>query len=238
MADGGLSEPCTTSGPFCEKSVRLRDCKDGFAETVVDCASQGQMCSYNRCVDPTCFELEQKPSGAKGCLFHAAGLSNLVADAGETQSLLVTNASDVPANVQLQVLMPGSRSWSAMAQIVMAHQSHRFKDPFLALAIDDKNPRVAVRLESDQPITVVQIESDDADEAATNSAGTMLLPVNSLGRHHRLMAYPQHATAAVAAVGGGEGPGRVVVIGIERGTKVTFTPAGLCPRPGGRPGRR
>ena len=53
MADGGLSEPCTTSGPFCEKSVRLRDCKDGFAETVVDCASQGQMCSYNRCVDPT-----------------------------------------------------------------------------------------------------------------------------------------------------------------------------------------
>jgi hypothetical protein len=229
MPDGGPSEPCTTSGLFCDRSATLlRDCKDGFAETVVDCGSLGQMCSNNRCVDPTCYELELKPSGAKGCLFHAVGLSNLVADAGETQSLLVTNASGVPANVELQRLMPdGPRSWGTVArETVMVTSSHRFRAPFAALAIDDKNPRVAVRIESDQPVTVVQIESDDADEGATNSAGTMLLPVNSLGRRHRLMAYPQHATAAVAAVGGGEGPGRVVVIGIERGTKVTYTPSG------------
>src|SRR5205085_834163 len=129
----------------------------------------------------------------------------------------------------IQEMSSGTRSWSRLAgQTIGNGSSHRFRAPFPRLALDDKNSRLAVRIDSDQPITVVQIESDDADEAATNSAGTMLLPVNSLGLAHMLMTYPQREISAVAEVGGGEGPGRVVVIGTERSTKVSFTPAGLA----------
>jgi hypothetical protein len=227
MPDGGPPVSCTTEGVFCE-GTRLRDCKAGVLETI-DCAASGRLCSRNRCASPACTQLEKKGSGAKGCLFYAAGLSNLVADAGETHSLLVTNAGELPAQVEIQEMSSATRSWSRLAgQTIGNGSSHRFRAPFPGLALDDKNPRLAVRIDSDQPITVVQIESDDADEAATNSAGTMLLPVNSLGLAHVLMTYPQHETSAVAEVGGGEGPGRVVVIGTERSTKVSFTPAGLA----------
>jgi hypothetical protein len=229
MLDGGsTTDACRDTGLFCE-GTRLRECNGDVVQTVIDCADLGQTCSRSRCTSFECAELERKPSGAKGCLFYAAGLSNLVADAGQTRSLLVANGANTAVKVELQGLMPaGARAWVRLAgETVSAGASHRFRAPYPGLAIDTVNPRSAVRIDSERPVTVVQIESDDADEAATNSAGTMLLPVNSLGRGHMVMTYPQRAIAAVAAVGGGEGPGRVVVIGTERGTKVTFKAAGV-----------
>ena len=81
-----------------------------------------------------------------------------------------------------------------------------------------------LRLTASQPVTVAQIQSDDGSNRASSSGGTMLLPVQVLGRRHLVMVYPQKQTAEIAATpGGAGGAGRLLVVGTRAGTDVTLT---------------
>ena len=99
--------------------------------------------------------------------------------------------------------------------------------PIAGLQIEDSGgPQDdgGLRLTASQPVTVAQIQSDDGSNRASSSGGTMLLPVQVLGRRHLVMVYPQKQTAAIAATpGSAGGAGRLLVVGTQAGTDVTLT---------------
>jgi hypothetical protein len=226
IPDASVPAQCQAVGPYCSDATTMKICNDGVVQLTTDCGSVGQVCSRGRCTSVSCYEVEQTPNGAAGCLFYATGLANVAADAAETESLLVTNSSDVAVTVDLErVLLGEPRTWRSAAQLVVPPiASRRFVQPFGAVATGRQSDGLAVRIASDRPITLTQIEGDDADSAASNSAGTMLLPVHALGTHHAVMTYPQDATAAVLAVDPRGGLGRIVVIATHANTSVTLTP--------------
>jgi hypothetical protein len=83
----------------------------------------------------------------------------------------------------------------------------------------------AVRVNTDQPVTVALIQSDDSDQSVTtSSAGTMVLPAQTIGAHYRVMTYPQGGTEAVTATPGSlGGAGRIAIVGTQPDTHVTVT---------------
>jgi hypothetical protein len=73
-------------------------------------------------------------------------------------------------------------------------------------------------------VTIEQIQSDDTDENALSSGGTVLLPVQALGTRYRVMTYKQAGTAEIVATANSAGgAGRVLVVGTQPGTQVTFS---------------
>jgi hypothetical protein len=88
-------------------------------------------------------------------------------------------------------------------------------------------PASAIRISSDRPVTLIEIESDDANESATSTGGTVVLPLQSLGIDYRAVTYPQVATQAVAETPGSRGgAGRVIIVGTQISTAINFSPVG------------
>ena len=136
--------------------------------------------------------------------------------------------------------MPGineSTEWEAADSVqVPAGSSGRLQVPGLEVTNPGINPLGAVRVSSDRPISVAEIESDDSLQAATSSSGTVVLPLQSLGSNYRAVTYPQAATHDVQqAVGSRGGAARVIVVGTQPGTQISFKPVGAVsgdPGPG------
>jgi hypothetical protein len=124
----------------------------------------------------------------------------------------------------LQRLGPGG-AWMPRGELLVPPgKSARLSRP-AEMRITDPGPRVAgaFRVWSNQPVTVEQIQSDDSDETARSSGGTMLLPVHVLGMQYRVVTYKQAETPELAAtVNSGGGAGRLLVVGTQAGTIVTF----------------
>jgi hypothetical protein len=204
--DGGTDgepTPCIGIGAqVCQGDV-VHACLDGKLGAPIQSCPTGT-CSLGRCATPTCATAEANRTGFLGCLFYVFEADNVTSDAPLPTSLLVTNPSATDsASVTLQVPGAGNggaTTWTfdsevtvgpgAAARIFLVQQEVR------GVAL---TPRSAVRLTSGVPITVALVQSDDRDQSTTSSsAGTMVLPAQTIGAHYRVMTYTQVATDAVA----------------------------------------
>lgn len=216
---GGTGAPCL-GARVCDGRV-LRACTDEHVgERLEDCGSEG-MCSLGRCTSLACATVEGDQNGFAGCVFYTVEVNNVASDAEAATSFLVTNPGRETADVKLERLV--GTTWSAAGTTTIAARAAA-RLTIAGLQIEESGPKEGgggLRLTASQPVTVAQIQSDDANHDASSSGGTMLLPVQVLGRRHLVMVYPQRQTAAIAATGESTGgAGRLLVVGTEAGTDV------------------
>ena len=221
--DGGETAPHCTGPVVCD-GLAVRTCNNGeLGEQIHDCSRDGA-CSNGRCLSPACVTAEKDRTSFAGCLFYTAEVDNVASDATLGTSFLVTNPGEQSAVAVLERLGPGG-AWMPRGELLVPPgKSGRLSRP-AEMRITDPGPRVAgaFRVWSNQPVTVEQIQSDDREETARSSGGTMLLPVQVLGLHYRVMTYRQAETPDIAATANsGAGAGRLLVVGTQAGTTVTF----------------
>ncbi len=212
------------------------------ATCALDCTATGLACSLRRCTSTACQGAETEGDGIAGCLFYTLQPDNVTADENATTSFLVANTGVARANVTLEVAQSpsGDAAWTTLGAFqIDVGASRRIPVPVRGLQVTavGVTRKAALRISSDQPVTVSEIESDNVDSLATSSGGTMILPLQSLGTVHRVITYPQEATADVEATAGSRGgSARVMVVGTQDGTRVTFSPVSpLTPDPSGDP---
>ena len=201
---------------------------DGSAVACTDdCAASGLYCSLGRCTSMACWKLEMVSPSVVGCLFYSLQADNVTEDEAATTSFLVSNPGPDAANVALQAAQSGA-SWPELVRTqILPGASARLPISLHAVTGDGVSPKAALRISSDRPVTVAEIESDDVESVATSSGGTMVLPLQSLGTSYQAMTYRQDATGDVGQTAGSRGgAGRVMIVGTQDGTTVTFTPAG------------
>ncbi|MFL5304876.1 MAG: IgGFc-binding protein [Polyangia bacterium] len=223
--------PSNCSVPLvCGDDGAVHSCDGKTIGAVLDnCASRGQACSLGRCTSAPCQVAEARTRSLIGCLFYTLQPDNVAADEAAQTSYVINNAGTDPANVQLERAMPGTNEstiWEAADSVqIPAGSSGRLQVPGLEVTNPGINPLGAVRVSSDRPISVAEIESDDDLQPATSSSGTVVLPLQSLGSNYRAVTYPQEATHDVQqAVGSRGGAARVIVVGTQPGTRISFKP--------------
>jgi hypothetical protein len=204
-------------------------CENGTLGATVDVCQMGMTCSLGRCATPVCTAAESDRTGFVGCLFYVFEADNVTSDEPLPTSLLVTNPSTTDAatvTLQLPALDASGPTWVFDAQVSVAPggaaRLQVLGQEVVPVAL---TPQGALRLTSDHPVTVAVVHSDDRDQATTNSsAGTMVLPAQTIGAHYRVMTYKQIATDAVAATPGARGgAGRIAIVGTQANTHVTVT---------------
>ena len=170
----------------------------------------GMVCSLGRCGSSACATGEMHAS-ATGCLFYVAILDNVTSDDDKPTLIVVTNPGPDTANVQLQErTTTGPDPWSDPAPIAVAAgsaASFTAVKPLVEAAPPGypQDPPTARRVVSDAPVTVMMVESDDADNMASSSSGTMVLPAHALGTNYMTMSYQQVDTPKIDAVLGSQG---------------------------------
>jgi IgGFc binding protein len=214
--------------------------RDAAAACADDCAASGLSCSFNRCTSMACAKSEANSQSVAGCLFYTLQADNVTADEAATTSFLVANPGPDAANVALQAAQPATSgsTWSTLAGTqmqILAGASARLPVSGLSVKGVGVSLKAALRISSDRPVTVAEIESDDVESVATSSGGTMILPLQSLGKSYLAVTYPQESTGDVQQTAGSlGGAARVIVVGTQDATQVTFTPAGpVTGAPGG-----
>ncbi|HSS40182.1 MAG TPA: IgGFc-binding protein [Polyangia bacterium] len=227
--------PSNCSVPLvCGGDGAVHSCNGKTIGAVIDnCASRGQACSLGRCTTSPCQVAEARTRSIIGCLFYTLQPDNVAADEAALTSYVINNAGTDPANVQLERATPGTSESTVWVPVlganvqVAAGSAGRLQVAGLEVTNPGINPLGAVRVSSDRPISVAEIESDDGSQAATSSSGTVVLPLQSLGSSYRAVTYPQEATHDVQqAVGSRGGAARVIVVGTQPGTQISFKPVG------------
>jgi hypothetical protein len=221
LADGGDTVPRCSGARICEGRV-LRACVDGHVgDQIEDCGLDGR-CSLGRCTSSACAAVEHDKDGFAGCVFYTVEVNNVARDADKATSFLVTNPGGETAEVKLERHVGATWSLAGTATIAAGTAARL---PIAGLQIELSGPNDGgLRLTASQPVTVAQIQSDDENHVASSSGGTMLLPIQVLGRRHLVMAYPQKQTAAIAAMPDSPGgAGRLLVVGTKAGTEVILT---------------
>ena len=220
--------PCST-GLVCDGDL-VRACVDGGLGDVVQACPLGDTCSLGRCTSSACAMAEAKHTGFGGCLFYSFQPENVTSDSSAATSFLVTNPSSATATVSLEVPAvggDGTASWAAQMgpTPVDPGQSARFTLTNHAVISGGSFLGAAIRISSDVPVAAVEVVGDDSDQTATtSSAGTTLLPAQTLGSHYRAMTYPQADTPAVAAIDGSRGgAARVAIVSTQDGTDVSIS---------------
>jgi hypothetical protein len=218
--DGGAGAAGTTFR--CLGNTTCGGARDGGAPTSVfeceqnhtpgkllmDCADD-TVCSLGRCVSRSCATGEMHAS-ATGCLFYIAVLDNVASDDYKPTLIVVTNPGPDDANVKLQErTMQGTWSEPPLVVVRAGHATSFTAVKQLVEAsppgYPPPDPPPARRVVSDAPVTVMMVESDDADNQASSSAGTMVLPAHALGTNYMTMSYQQLDTPRIDAVPGSQG---------------------------------
>jgi hypothetical protein len=229
-----VTHPCTGAA-FCLTDSAVYACQGGeIGKLVDDCGAKGQVCSLARCTSLNCQSAESNTNSLVGCLFYTVEAENVDADQTAATSFLVTNPGEDPAAVEIQLPFssgPGGASqWQSGTVTQVASGASGRLLPSGAVVVPrgvGTIPASAIRISSDRPVTVIEIESDDANESATSTGGTVVLPLQSLGVDYRAVTYPQVATQAVAATPGSRGgAGRVIIVGTQISTAINFSPVG------------
>ena len=189
-----------------------------------DCSMSLGACSRGRCVTAACATTERDRTTFSGCLFYTAEVDNVASDAAMPMSFLVTNAGADAATVTLEQAMEDG-TWMPTGAPVTIAGGGVGRLSVAGFKVEGSGVKIAgaLRVSSSQPVTVAQIQSDDSGQNALSSGGTMVLPAHVLGQHYLAMTYPQVDTPAIDATpGGAGGPGRVLVVGTQPATHVTF----------------
>jgi hypothetical protein len=192
----------------------------------------GSVCSIGRCVSAPCATVEATHTSLVGCTFYAYEAENVTSDVDHTSSVLVTNPGNDTATVVLEVPVrstSGGLQWLVLSGTPIGRvSSRRLSLSGRAVGGAGMFPGAGFRVSSDRPVTVALVESDDRTQGeVSSSGGTMLWPLQSIGRHYRVMAYPQQETQAIGATAGGlGGAGRLAVVATQPGTRVTVALSG------------
>jgi len=191
-------------------STRVYECEPTHAPgKMLATCDAGTVCSLGRCVSQSCADGEMRAS-ATGCLFYIAMLDNVTSDDDKPALIIVTNPGPDSAMVTLQERTPDNQ-WSSPTPIVISAASAA---SFTAVkpqvqasppSYSPPDPPPARRVVSDAPVTVMMVESDDADNMASSSSGTMVLPAHALGTLYMTMSYQQFETPKVDAIPGSQG---------------------------------
>jgi hypothetical protein len=230
----GCASPTTApSPPDGASKDAAQDAQTGACAE--DCAAKVQVCSLNRCTSSACATAERKSNSVAGCLFYTLQADNVTADEAATTSFLVTGQGPDLVHVELQQSQSTADGpvWTeiAGAQIGEGGTSARLSVSAFEVVNAGVTLQGALRISTDRPVTVAEIESDDVQSPATSSGGTMILPRQALGFTYRAVTYPQQATPDLqSTVGSRGGAARVMVVGTQAGTEVTFKPVGPVTR--------
>jgi IgGFc binding protein len=208
---------------------KIRVCVDGQPGDVVDECTGLEVCSLGRCTSALCQVAEMDRSSFIGCFFPLFQPENVFGDEDQPTSVLIANASSTVASVSIERRVQTDDNvppvWQPLASqlSVPPKQAGRFTVTGAQLRGAALRP-IAIRVFSTAPITVLVVHSDDrAPEKTTSSGGTMVLPMQALGQHYRVMTYPQLLTPDVLEVGGGQnGAGRFAVVATQPGTVITL----------------
>jgi hypothetical protein len=220
-ADAAAPASCMTT-TVCDGASIVRACRNNAVGEVIETCDSGLICSRGRCTSSACAQIEAELSTMLGCRFYTLQIDNVTAEMNATSSLLVTNPGLTAAQVQLE-----RREIDGWQQLLSASvaplQSQRIILPARIFEGAGYLQHEALRFSSDVPVTAAVIQSDDATEMGTSSGGTMLLPVQALGRNYMAVSYPQVNVPKIAATPGSlGGAGQILIIGTEDMTNVTF----------------
>jgi len=224
-ADAGTLEPlpCVDQPVCAADKMTVRACVGGQAAGMLEQCARNMTCASGRCMSEACAAVWFDTT-VVGCFFYTAQAPNVTSDAEQPMSFLVTNPGVVDATVSLELIDESAKWVQAASATVAAGKSLRLsitREEVVAIGI---SRGAGLRIVSNSPVTVAQIESDDGDENALSASGTMLLPANVLGVHHRVLAYPQVATPDIDALAGGVGgSARVLIVGTRPDTPVHLT---------------
>jgi hypothetical protein len=207
---------------------------DAGAPVPDPCGNQcdGSVCSLKRCMPAPCAAAEANHTSLVGCTFYAYEAENVTSDADRTSSVLVTNPGNDTATVVLEVPVrsaSGALDWLVLTGTPIGRvSSRRLSLSGRAVGGAGMFPSAGFRVSSDRPVTVALVESDDRTQGeVSSSGGTMLWPLQSIGRHYRVMTYPQQETQAIGATPGSHGgAGRLAVVATQPGTHVTVALSG------------
>jgi hypothetical protein len=238
--DGPVAK-CSTA-TVCDGMSTVRACTGGFVgEKIEECVS-GLACSRGRCTTLTCANVEAQPNTFLGCRFYTLQVDNVGSENSGTSSVLVTNPG--PTEVTVNLEERGNGGWMPVQTATIAPvQSQRIPLPPRLFEGGGYGPRAALRVSTDNPVTAEHIQGDDAAETASSSGGTMLLPVQALGRRYMAITYPQADEPKIDQTSGSRGgAGQVIILGTEDMTHAVFQvsataslgdPGGAPPRPPG-----
>ncbi len=216
--------PVRCTEPVCDGTI-VRACVDGRPADMLEQCPANTICESGRCMSEVCAAAWPDHHTFVGCFFYTAQAANVASDAEQPMSFLITNPGDAEATVSLEHI-DASAKWALSASTAVAPgKSARLSIMREEVTAAGVSPGAGLRLVSTLPVTAAQIESDDSKEDALSSSGTMLLPANVLGRHHRVLAYPQRVTPDIDALAGGGagGAARLLIVGTRPDTPVHLT---------------
>jgi IgGFc binding protein len=238
--EGSVVSHTCTGAALCVTDAAVYACQGGeIGGLLDDCSAKGQVCSLARCTSLNCQSAETNTNSLIGCLFYTVEAENVDTEQTAATSFLVTNPGDDPAAVEIQLPFSsgpgGVTQWPSTASVQVASGASGRLVPGAGVVVPrgvGTTPAAAIRISSDRPVTVIEIESDDANESATSTGGTMVLPLQSLGIDYRAVTYPQAGTQAVAETPGSRGgAGRVIIVGTQSATAINLSPVGPVTAP-------
>jgi hypothetical protein len=211
---------CLAAATICVGTGVHACVSDKAGDLAEDCA---EACSFGRCTTRACADAEQTDA-LHGCRFYAVQVDNVDVDDDANLMLILTSASTEAADVDVDVRSAAGAWDKSTSLVVPAGGGAR-----LELNRPARQPGLtkggAYRITSDAPISVVEVVSDDASHGSSSSGGTVLLPMHALGTSYLAMAFPQLASAEVAAVAGSrDGAGTIVIVGTVDHSTVRVRP--------------
>ena len=221
----GACRSATTCDPLDRGLVRTCD-PDGPGMPLYQCGAD-LTCSMGRCISPSCATIEKQAS-ISGCLFYTAELDNVDSDDLQPSLIVVTNTSQSPASISLEVRVPG-QDWAAVQSMTIpGGRAGSFTIANQHVEGGGIGAALARRVISDAPVTVMLLESADLDETSTSSAGTLVLPVHALGTHYMAMSYRQQTTPEIDELPGGRGgAAEAAIVATQDQTMFRIWPPGV-----------
>ena len=212
------SQPnCRNQRTICDDKKAVHRCDgDAIGEVLEECDDE---CSIGRCTSLACAIAEEQ-NAARGCLFFGAQVDNVDEDDRRNLMLMLSNSEVVSAQVEVQVRDPAG-SWIALATTTVPLQDSKLLEVTRPVTTSGVSMGGGFRVVSDIPIMVAELVDDDADRLAHSSGGTALLPYQSLGSAHMVLAFPELGTdAVIGTLGSRQGAGAIALVAAVDHTNV------------------
>lgn len=213
---------CQTAHTVCDSDGHVRQCLRGNVGDILDTCEEGA-CSQGRCTTPACATAEQSDTmreAVRGCRFYGVQMDNI--DEADSQKLMLLLSNSAPVPIAARVDVPArDGTWVTVAKTVIpADGGARIE---LNRPVLDAGLTVAggFRVSSDGPIIVAQIVGDDSDGLSRSAGGTILRPIQALGRDYLAVTSPAKAPQAVSDIPGSRnGAASIIIVASQIGTHV------------------
>ena len=218
---------CTSAGTICQDRA-VYSCPDGgVGDFLRFCDTECSPGGASECVPQNC-ENAARLDPSSGCKFYGLRPDNIDSDVDTEMMLLLSSASESTADVLVEA-RTADGSWTPILDGVRVPPNTGVRVP-LSLPPAVRNAGVTAaggfRVISNQPIRIVQLLSDDVNHGSHSSAGTALLPFQSLGMSYLAVTYPQTPSDNVLKTPGAlGGAAAIAVVAASPNVNVRITPS-------------